>query len=305
VLVGATGISKTQFVLQIGLHAALRGVPTLYIGLELDDPQVVARLAGIQSGVHWSALFNGFLPHDVQRAAFHAARKMEGLPFYVEEPAPQGWPLGWIRDAAAELRRRHPDLVDPLGQPLRGSRPALMILDFLQIVGDDANGRGDPRERIGKAAYAARHVAREFDVAVLIVSSAARNAYKLLHSGLDTAGLAAWTDHKGVVQTRINHPDQLVGCGKESGEIEYAADSVSVLARPRDDQLLLAVPKLRAGPNGWWLMQFDGSLLREATDAQVIGFANAQREERTNRKKTKKNVEHPSVEAKVSAMELT
>ena len=63
-----------------------------------------------------------------------------------------------------------------------------------------------------------------------------------------------------------------MGLGKESGEVEYAADSVLVLCRepwdgaeppPGGTATWLAIAKVRAGVPGWVRFTFDGGIFRE------------------------------------------
>ena len=57
-------------------------------------------------------------------------------------------------------------------------------------------------------------------------------------------------------------PDLLVGLGKESGEIEFAADSVTTLVKTGlsicspEKLCIAAVAKLRAGPASWAALRF-------------------------------------------------
>ena len=60
VLVGNTGSGKSQWSLQVALHAAQsRDVPVLYLGLELGQTDLVARLLGLISRQRWSDLYLG------------------------------------------------------------------------------------------------------------------------------------------------------------------------------------------------------------------------------------------------------
>jgi hypothetical protein len=73
----------------------------------------------------------------------------------------------------------------------------------------------------------------------------------------------------------------LVGMGKESGDVEYSADSVMVLCReawpdgeppPKGGRHVhLAVAKLRAGQPSWCVLAFDGTRFKDAPDASADG----------------------------------
>ena len=59
VLVAGTGVGKSTWALQLGLHAAKRGSPVAYVGLELDSAQIALRLVGEHARVGWSKLYTG------------------------------------------------------------------------------------------------------------------------------------------------------------------------------------------------------------------------------------------------------
>ena len=196
VLVGGTGAGKTQWALQVALHAAQAGTPGLYVALEL------AR----------------------QDLAGPAERALRALPLYTECGPPYGY------DAAAFAASVH------------ARRPGLVVLDYLQLCA--TSNREDPRVAVGRVAYAARALARDLGTVVLVLSSTARANYQAL----------VWSDERD--------PRDLVGFGKESGEIEYAADGVLVLAHapaPTSTARTLVVAKHRLGPTGAAALRWTGT----------------------------------------------
>jgi hypothetical protein len=185
------------------------------------------------------------------------------LPFHLEVAPPFGWSYPTLWEKAQAMRARYPERRDEAGQPQPGSAPFLVVLDFLQIVSGRERAREDMRERIGRAAYIGRAVARDLDAAVLLVSSTARDNYGALNGEKEGRGAALGE----------GSPVRLVGLGKESGEVEYAADSVLVLCREAWDGptppiggagTWLAVAKVRAGTPAWVRLAFDGGVFREA-----------------------------------------
>jgi replicative DNA helicase len=255
VLTGTTAAGKTAYAIQVAVQSALSAHPVLYIGLELDTAQIVARLASMVLGeeqgrvvAHWSDIYLGKISPSRTEEAIESLRR---LPIYVEEAPPGGWSARSMRARVEDLRLKHP-----------GVAP-LVVLDFLQLVGpsDPGGRREELRERIGAAAYAGREVARKCGAVVLMISSISRGgASELLRMGND--------DELGVAD-----PADLVGLGKESGDIEFSADSVMVLARePRDESapkdapanIWLALAKQRAGRPCWVPLTFNGSWLEES-----------------------------------------
>jgi replicative DNA helicase len=228
-LIGGTGSGKTQWALQVALHTARAGRPVVYIGLELGPEDLTARVLGLQTGTPWSALFRGTDSDTLGRAIHQGERALRELPLWLEF-AP---PYGWQADRMLTLARAH--------------RPALLVLDFLQVVAPQ-DPREDARARVGRVSYLARALGRDLGVAVLALCSTARGNYADFDVPVDEV-----------------KPSALLGSGKESGEIEYSADTVMVLGRgpmPTDGtsvrEAWLSIEKQRAGCPGVAPLFFDG-----------------------------------------------
>jgi replicative DNA helicase len=261
VLVAGSAIGKTTWSLQGALHAATLGYPVVYIGLELDEMQIALRLIGDRAGVAWSKLYIGKAKDEHRARARDAADTLRELPFYGVQGSPSGWAANELYELVDEACAKHP------------GKPLLVVLDFLQIVGDeyDLEGRAarlDLRERIGRAAYVGRDVARTRNASVVLISSAGRDKYDTLRNLVDSAGLGhveKKTKYGGSAGFRrvIAMPDAIIGLGKESGEIEYAADTVTVAARfPKEldgeTSVLFATAKNRYGRPAWSELRFNG-----------------------------------------------
>ena len=277
VVVGSTGAGKSQLTLQMALHAAEQGIPVLYCGLELGRVDLVARLLGLLDQRKWSSLWLGHgrsneNPVDeIDRLQEKYGPKLASLPFHLAFAKPYGWPYSLLHPYADALRQRYRDrLVDPQGKP---TRPFLVVLDFLQLVsGPVAQPSQELRERIQQAAYAGRAIARDMDAAVVFVSGTARENYREL-DGRPAKGEKEGSGPK----LGEGNPSRFVGLGKESGEIEFAADSVLALCRePWKDKepddgthIWLAIAKARArgesvaAQKGWVELRFNGGWFTE------------------------------------------
>jgi hypothetical protein len=294
-LVAGTGVGKTVLALQVTLHAARQGFPALYIGLELEATQIALRLVGEQASVPWSLLYLGKAgPAHIARAR-EAMPALRGLPLHVEFGRPQGWPVSELGRLADAMRAKYPAADGP------GSRPFLVVLDFLQIVGAEEEGRTpELRERIGRAAYFARDVASRLEAIVFVICSTARDKYALLADACKAAGLEWDEDDAGRPTNRgVANPDAVVGLGKESGEIESSGDSVSVLARVPGTRkgaaqdMLFVTAKGRATGGRWSPLHFTGWSYREADDGgsftlEAMGAAETARETKREEKKAAK-----------------
>lgn len=251
ILVAASGVGKSQWSLQATEAACLAGIPVLYIGLELDKMGLIARLLGLRAQCKWSDLYLGSDRVRLVRAHLEHRFSISSWPLYIEVSPPMGWHYKELHKKVGALRVLHPN------------GPCLIVLDYLQLVTGD--NHEDLRERIRQASYAARAAARDHHASVLLISSVAREHYPYLTG-----------------QKRVNdmspgegNPARFLGVGKESGEIEYAADSVLVLCQDgiadKNDTIsqtvYLGVAKHRAGLTRWVPLQFDGSRFSEPNDS--------------------------------------
>jgi replicative DNA helicase len=270
VLVGNTATGKSQWALQAALHVASQETPVLYIGLELDELSIVARLLGLLSNQRWSHLAHGIDQSNIEKVSSKYAPILEKMPIHTEFAPPYGWNYTRLERKARLMRENYPLKKDSEGKDIPGSHPFLIIIDYLQIVSAPPNIREDLRTRVQKTAYAARAIARELDAVVLLLSSTSRENYSLLGGSEPKKNQALG---KG-------SPARLVGLGKESGEIEYGADGVFVLARePWKDNIPpkggtlnhLAIAKNRSGPPSWCRLRFNFDRFEEESTQHYEG----------------------------------
>jgi len=263
VLVGGTGAGKSQWALDLAIGAATEhGIPVLYLALELDTFGMVCRAlaadvrARLGGGPQWSALYTGAAAREGMPAGVpDAADALRTIPFHVIEADAHGFAHDQLADALDGFRALYPREAHPR---------ALVVLDFLQLMGSPEGAREDLRERIGRAAYQCRIAARKHNVAVVALSSTARRP-------ANDNPLVVTRDEQKAPRRAAFH--ELVGLGKESGDVEYSADSVMVMCRepwdappPADRSLVhLAVAKLRAGVAAWCALRFDGTTFTDAT----------------------------------------
>ncbi len=272
VLVGGTGSGKTQFALSLALEAAKAGRAVTYVGLELDEVGLMARLMALA----WASVRRlDLMPPDWSErwasldwpegnAAQEGLERVaaEVVPVLLELVGKMRFKLGGARSGFSAK-----DVGDVLDEALTDStqeRPGLVVLDFLQLLGA-REGNPDDRDirtRIAGAAYAANNATTDGRLAVVLVSATAREHYDKL---------------EGLNLVKLPPAGSLVGTGKESGEIEYSATTVLVLAKPKTSQVaapfkalggidgwkrarLLAVAKNRHGGagDGWALLGWDG-----------------------------------------------
>jgi replicative DNA helicase len=249
ILVGLTGSSKTQFALQLGWQVAQCQVPVLFFALELTPIACLARLLGMVSQKPWSDISHG-KNNTILKAETEQLFRKDNIPFHVWMPSLGPLTESVLQDQIEAFRRYYPEKTE-------GDRPALVIVDYLQLIESD-EVTGDIRQRIRAFAIRAALVTRTRNLVVLLVSSTARDSYEKLRK-----------HHKSQTKpseksVSLPDPRELVGIGKETGEIEYSADAQLVLCPPirtrheagkTVQRVPLALAKVRAGEPG--LIVFD------------------------------------------------
>ena len=273
-LTSASGVGKTQWALQIALAAAAGELeiaeaiekvtgkpqkprPVAYVALELGPVDMVARTLGLLEAranvrTMWSDLAFGRNPEI--SAVFERNRvALRTLPLFFEVAPPRGWDAVRLETIARE-------------------HPRLVVIDYLQLVGRERHE--DAREAMGRVAYQARAMARDHDCVVLALCSTARMNYGATGGAGPDSGRRREDSDPGPGK---GDPSRFIGLGKESGDIEFAADGVfALINEPRVDgersrTTHLAIAKQRGASPGWAELRFDGcSFLEPPSSLPVV-----------------------------------
>ena len=266
ILVGSTGTGRTQFAIQIVKCAASEGIPVLYLSFDtgLTGTDLCLRMleAHTQTPVRRLAKRIGKAAKDGSTILESDLEQLRAADDRFDE-----LPLELVRTVTDPEWEK---LIEAVAERIlelhsNDAHPALLVVDFLQVMGM-ARPEAELRRVIGELAYRYGKLAEQLNVAVLCISSTARGSYAR-QAGRDKDYELGKSD-----------PSELVGSGKESGEIEYAAPNVLVLcrkrakdrSRPADDQHWLAIAKFREGTEGWVPFRFHGTHFDELPDSDSV-----------------------------------
>lgn len=240
VVVGARpGMGKTAMALHMAKAAAMAGVASCFYSLEMDDVSLTDRLLLSESGVDKRRFRDGTLTEEEARRLHEAAGRLEGLPVYIDDRA--GATMEYVRNHARTMRRR--------------GRCGLIVVDYLQLTGSAATGRGWNREQeVAAVSRAAKMTAKELGVPFILLSQLNRKAEERKDKVPELADL------------------------RESGAIEQDADVICLLYRPEaygiDDVAVrnvkvatkgvgvVIVAKQRDGETGKVFFRYDEAMTR-------------------------------------------
>ena len=214
VVLGAPGGGKTTLVNQIAVHAADSGRPVFYVTSE-DIPFVLlSKTLARQSQTNYTAVLKAY---DDQRERIALALKT-----YQESnaatrlrylDATMGTTLSTVRECAQAHFEAYKD---------GGS--GILVIDYLQRLARSLSayrdGRQDLRLAVTALSEELRAIATRLDCCVIALAAQQREAYK------------------------ANGSRNALASGKESGDIEYTADTVMAIVD--DDQRTAQVPWLQA-----------------------------------------------------------
>lgn len=272
---GASGSGMRQWCLQVALQAARRKTPVLYVGLELDSAQLVARLAGLMladTGIAppWSEVYLGRRKDWLDLARAKCMNEMRNLHFYFEQGGRQGWDIDQLEAKMGEMRQQYPEPDGP------GSRPFLVVLDSLAFVTTLVAERSEINWRLGRIAHTAYWAAKEHSASVLALSAV---------SDLGTERLV---ELRKTCDLGLIPASDLLGLSECCADVEKMADSVLVLCRgqshdvrPKEygahTNMYLALAKARAGKTCWQKLNFNGGWFWQESPKERVARMEAEK----------------------------
>jgi replicative DNA helicase len=203
VLLGARpSMGKTTLGTSIARYAAESGVGVGFFSLEMDNAKLAARMISDithaeRARVPYQDLIAGHLTDDQEQAAALALEKYAALPILLDDAS--GLTIAEIRAKTETMLEDAQDRGAPLG---------MLIIDHLGKVKPSARYAGNRNNEVGEITDGLKALAREYDLAVVLLSQLSRQ-----------------------VEQREDKRPQLSDL-RDSGNIEQDADAVMFLHRP-------------------------------------------------------------------------
>jgi replicative DNA helicase len=203
ILIGARpSMGKTTLGTAIARAAAASGVGVGVFSLEMDNAKLAARMVSDiahaeRARVPYMDLIAGQLTDEQEQAAALALEKYAGLPILLDDAS--GLTIAEVRAKTETMMEEAQDRGAPLG---------LLIIDHLGKVKPSARYAGNRNNEVGEITDGLKALAREYDLAVLLLSQLSRQVES--------------RDDKRPVLSDL----------RDSGNIEQDADAVMFLHRP-------------------------------------------------------------------------
>ena len=195
IIAARPGMGKTAFVVSAMRNAAVEFKrPVAIFSLEMSSLQLVNRLISAEAELDSDKIKKGTLADHEWQQLNHKITDLSAAPIYIDDT-----PALSIRELRTKCRR------------LRSQKDVqLIIVDYLQLMSGNTDGRGGNREQeIASISRALKGIAKELNVPVLALSQLSRS-----------------------VETRGGEKRPQLSDLRESGSIEQDADMVIFLYRP-------------------------------------------------------------------------
>jgi len=266
VVLGARpGMGKTALAEGIAWHLAAAGQPVLFLSFEMSGEELLLRQAARESGLPLAQLQGGRLGRAAQERLRASVEALSGRLLLLDDRCPPSLA------AAIGRARHHQRRLQRKGESL-----ALVILDYLQLLGGDPVRRpgGSRNEAIaGMTRQAKQDLARGLEVPVLLLSQLNRagetrdNRRPQLTDLRDSGAIEQDADavlfiHREQYFLEREEPSRRSGERTEAFQARWDAWRQALLASMGRAELLLQ--KNRGGPMGSALVAWDGPAMRFA-----------------------------------------
>jgi replicative DNA helicase len=155
IVAGRPSMGKTAFALNIGAHAAFRGIGVAVFSLEMAKEQLVLRMLCSEARVNSSKVRSGYLGERDFPQLAKAAGRLHEAPIYVDDT-----PAISVLELRAKARRLVRD---------RSKKIGLIVVDYLQLMRGMGNASNREQE-ISEISRSLKALAKELNVPVIALS---------------------------------------------------------------------------------------------------------------------------------------
>jgi replicative DNA helicase len=243
---------KTSLALDWAYHAVTQQDLTVpIVTLEMSKENMAKRLYSAHAGIPYYMFRPGFYDSGTDKSY---TRAIEGLTAFGKFPIKIADRLFGFTEIARNVRR-----VVEIGQKT-GKPVKYVIIDYLQLIGDDVTGKGTTREQeVSRISRNLKKLAADLGIAIVIMSSLNREGLK-----------------EGAEPGPLNLRD--------SGAIAFDAEALMFLHNPafipgkpyearQITDITFILSRQRNGPTGRFNLKFIGPYMQFMTEVQYRKFA--------------------------------
>lgn len=237
IAVGARpGVGKSAFALATAVNTAKKGTATLFVSLEMNEPEIIQRVVASEATINNAVLETGTYKEDELQAAVNAVNRFSGLPLFYD-----------TRANTPEKIRRSASVV--------GNRTnlGLIVVDYLQLM-NSGERNGSRNEEVAQISRALKLLAMDLNIPVMGLAQLNRESQKSQGSKL------------------VSRKPTLAEF-RESGAIEQDADMAILFWQPEgeglDNELQDRVDRCESRSGRYTVLQIEKNRAGERKDIGV------------------------------------
>lgn len=159
IVAARTSVGKSTFAENIAENVAYSGKRVLFVSVEMTPEQMLYRYAVRQGKLSTSTLEFGINSTDEDARVTELQQDRTELPFYIFDA-----PGATVSAIRAQMSRM-----------ASGGQLSLVVVDYLQLLNDVTDKDGKEHLRIGQITKSLKHLAREYDTPIILISQLNRN----------------------------------------------------------------------------------------------------------------------------------
>ncbi|MBN1183495.1 MAG: AAA family ATPase [Bacteroidales bacterium] len=118
IMAARAGLGKTTFCLNVAYNVALKGIPVLYITLEMTKLQIFRKFLSLDSGVSFEHILRNELDSDEMLSVCKSISLLHDLPLYVQD------------DAGESIK----NILDYASMMINKNNVRFIVIDYLQLI---------------------------------------------------------------------------------------------------------------------------------------------------------------------------
>jgi replicative DNA helicase len=155
VIAAQPSVGKSAFSLHISRLVSDQNLPVLFVSLEMSGKQIATRMLAADTGIPYTWIQDGKLGEMAKAQLMESRRKLDMLPFVIDDKA--GQTISDIRTRARREQAR--------------SGLALMVVDYLQIATSTPDDVGE----VARISTGLKGIAKDLSIPVIALSQMSRN----------------------------------------------------------------------------------------------------------------------------------
>lgn len=164
VLAARPSVGKSAMAGQFAVNMAAKGIPVGIISLEMNNVDIAARIAAIDTSTDFSTVFRGLNMDEIQRQNLHERilKSTANLPIYVSDAT--NVTVMDIKAKAYKLKQK--------------KNLGMIIVDYLQLVDGDETRNSTRENVVSKISRGMKIMAKELNIPILLLAQLNREVDK-------------------------------------------------------------------------------------------------------------------------------